>query len=360
MASAAADWLATAASIEALADLRLDGRLVRELQAQSGGPSAITFHLPGFKTYSSPELPSCSQAAWPAISVTGAECALNCDHCRAEILKPMRPATTPEALWQAASGLARRGVGGMLLTGGSNSRNEVVYEPYLPVIRRIKDAFPHFRIAAHTGLVDRHAAQGLAGSGVDVAMLDIIGAQDTVTRVYHLKRAVADFEASLAHLAATGMRVVPHVVIGLHYGRLLGEWRALEMIAPYAPAATVLVVAMPYYASPSRPFRVPESREVGGFFLDARGLLPGVPLLLGCARPAGKVKAEIDAYGVMAGLDGIAHPAEGTVELARKTGREARLSAGCCSVGSGELLESVFAGETPAVPMPLRRFAEGR
>jgi len=360
MASAAADGLATAVGIEALADLCLDEELVGKLHARSGVAAPITFYLPGFKTYSSPELPSCGQAAWPAISITGPECALNCDHCRAEILKPMRPATTPEALWQAASDLARWGVGGMLLTGGSNSRNEVVYEPYFSTIRRIKDAFPRFRIAAHTGLMNRRAAQGLAESGVDVAMLDIIGAQDTVNRVYHLKRAVADFEASLAHLTETGMRVVPHVVIGLHYGRLLGEWRALEMIAPYMPAATVLVVAMPYYASPSRSFRIPDSREVGGFFLDARGMLPGIPLLLGCARPAGRAKAEIDAYGVMAGLDGIAHPAEGAVELARKMGREVRLSAGCCSVGSGELLESVLADGAASVSMPLRRFAEGK
>jgi uncharacterized radical SAM superfamily protein len=240
----------------------------------------------------------------------------------------------------------------MLLTGGSNRRNEVVYAPYFDVIRRIKDTFPDFRIAAHTGLVDRGAARRLAESGIDVAMLDIIGAQDTLARVYHLKRPVADFEASLAHLAATGIRVVPHVVIGLHYGRLLGEWRALEMIAPYAPAAVVLVVAMPFYASAARPFRVPPGGEVGSFFLDARRSLPDIPLLLGCARPPGWAKAEIDAYGVMAGLDGIAHPAEGTVELARKLGREVRLSAGCCSMGSGELLADVLRGDGRGAAVP--------
>ncbi len=354
MTSMGDDWLGLARGIEGLEGVGLDAGLVRRFQSAGAALPPLTFHLPAFKHYSSPELPSCGGSAWPAVSITGAECALNCDHCRAEILKPMLPATTPEALWQTANRLAERGAGGMLLTGGSDRRNEVGYGPFLATLRRIKDRFPHFRIAAHAGLVDRSAARGLADSGVDIAMLDVIGAQDTLARVYHLKRPVADFEASLAHLAATGMRVVPHVVLGLHYGQLLGEWRALEMIAPCAPAAVVLVVVMPFYASPARPFAVPSGREVGHFFLDARRALPGIPLQLGCARPAGRAKAEIDAYGVMAGLGGIAHPAEGAVELARKIGRELRLSPGCCSLGAGEPLDAV-----PGRPFPVKVVAHG-
>lgn len=354
MASAAASWLELAQGVDALEGAALDAGLVRRFQSSGTPLPPLTCHLPGFKRYSSSELPSCGGSAWPAVSITGGVCALNCDHCRAEILKPMLPAVTPEALWRTASRLIEQGAGGMLLTGGSTRRNEVEYAPFLDTLRRIKDGAPHFRIAAHTGLLDRNGAQGLADAGVDIAMLDVIGAQDTVAQVYHLKRPVEDFEASLAHLVATGMRVVPHIVIGLHYGRLLGEWRALEMIAPYSPAAVVLVVVMPFYASSSRPFKAPSSAEVGHFFLNARQALPGIPLQLGCARPAGRAKAEIDIYGVMAGLDGIAHPTEGTVELARKIGRELRVSGACCSLGAGEPLEC-----PPGRPFPMKVVAHG-
>ncbi|MCK7582645.1 MAG: hypothetical protein MZV65_48495 [Chromatiales bacterium] len=173
-------------------------------------------------------------------------------------------------------------------------------------------------------------------SGLDVAMLDVIGAQDTVQQVYHLKRPVADFEASLAHLTATSLKVVPHIVIGLHYGRLLGEWNALEIVQRHAPSALVLVVIMPFYAPPQRPFAVPDSHEVGRFLIDAREALPDIPLLLGCARPAGRAKQEIDAYAVLAGLNGIAHPAEGMVELAARLGRELRVTPACCSIAVGD------------------------
>lgn len=335
------DWLGTVSRVEALEDVALDRELVRAMQGRfdalrGSRVGAINFYTPTFKSYASSEFASCGKSAWPAISITGGDCKLQCDHCKAKVLEPMIPATTPEALWRAVNAQIEAGAQGMLLTGGSNHRDEVEYEPFYPVVRRIKDTFPQFRIAIHTALVDRDAACRMEDSGLDVAMLDVIGAQDTVQQVYHLKRPVADFEASLAHLTATSLKVVPHIVIGLHYGRVLGEWNALEMVQRHRPAALVLVVIMPFYAPAHRPFVVPDSHEVGRFFMDAREALPDVPLLLGCARPAGRAKQEIDSYAVLAGLNGIAHPAEGMVELAARLGRELRVTPACCSIAIGD------------------------
>lgn len=314
-------------------ELGLNAALAERLLSAASAPSRpVRFHIPGFKAYASPELRVTAAPPWPAVSITGGCCVLQCDHCRARILEPMIPAPTPEALWRVVNEQLARGAAGMLLTGGSNRRNEVEYGPFLPVLRRIKDTFPGFRIAVHTALTDAAGARALEQAGVDVAMMDVIGAQDTVRQVYHLKRPVEDFERSLEALCATGMRVVPHIVLGLHYGRLLGEWRALEMVARHRPHALVLVAAMPFHAPASRPFATPDAEEVGRFFLDARRALPDRPLLLGCARPPGRVRMRIDAYAVLAGLDAIAHPAEGVVELARRLGREVRVAASCCSM----------------------------
>jgi uncharacterized radical SAM superfamily protein len=270
------------------------------------------------------------------VSITGGECKLQCDHCKAKILEPMLAATTPAALWRVANDAVAAGAKGMLLTGGSNHRDEVEYGPFLPTVRRVKDAFPEFRIAMHTALVDRDMARRIEAAGIDAAMLDVIGAQDTVSQVYHLRRPVADFERSLEALVETSLKVVPHIVIGLHYGRMLGEWAALEMVARHRPAALVLVVVMPFYAPSQRPFATPVPIEVGRFFLDARRALPETPILLGCARPGGRAKLEIDAYAVMAGLQGIAHPADGMVEFALALGRDVKVTPACCSIAVGE------------------------
>jgi uncharacterized radical SAM superfamily protein len=344
------DWLQTVAKIEALDEIPLDAALVERMSAQdSGATGRIDFYTPTFKFYATSEIAGCGKSLWPAVSITGAECQLACDHCKAKILEPMIPARTPEELWRVVNREIEGGAHGMLLTGGSNRRNEVEYGPFYPVVRRVKNSFPGFRIAVHTALVDADIAHRMEAAGFDCAMMDVIGAQDTISQVYHLKRGVSDFERSLECLTATSMKVVPHIVVGLHYGRLLGEWNALEIVARHRPDALVLVVAMPFYAPANRPFMTPDAREVGQFFLDARAALPELPLLLGCARPAGDVKTKIDAYAVMAGLNGIAHPADGIVELAARLQRDVRVSPACCSIAIGDGALALDAGTGLAV-----------
>jgi len=70
--------------------------------------------------------------------------------------------------------------------------------------------------------------------------------------------------------------------------------------------------------------------------MDARAALPDVPLLLGCARPPGRTKVEIDSYAVMAGLNGLAHPSDGMVELAVRLERDVRVTPACCSIAIGD------------------------
>ena len=334
-------WLAATRQIEALEDLALDPSLVAELEGQRHVPAPISFHVPGFKSCGLDSVAGCGKENWPAISITGGDCKLQCDHCKGKILAPMIPARTADDLWRVVNEKIALGASGMLLTGGSNHRNEVEYDPYYPTLRRIKEAFPRFRIALHTALVDKDTVQRMEDAGIDTAMMDVIGAQDTITQVYHLKRSVDDFERTLEYLTASRMQVVPHIVIGLHYGKMLGEWNALAMLQRHTPSAVVLVVAMPFYAPPQRPFATPDSRAVGHFFHEARQALPDIPLLLGCARPAGRAKLEIESYAIMAGLNGLAHPSEGMVELASSLGREMRISPTCCSIASEfEMLET--------------------
>jgi hypothetical protein len=335
------DWHDVVSNVEALEDLPLDRDLISALEQDWSGLAAgrvppVNFYTPTFKSFQTSEIKDCGKSAWPAVSITGGDCKLQCDHCKAKILEPMIPARSPEQLWRVVNEMIEDGAQGMLLTGGSNHRNEVEYDAYYSTVRRIKDEFPGFKIALHTALVTPDIARSMEQAGIDAAMMDVIGSQDTITQVYHLRRSVDDFEQTLENLVATDMKVVPHIVIGLHYGRLLGEWNALEMLSRHLPDAVVLVVVMPFYAPDSRPFEIPDSAAVGRFFMDARQALPETALLLGCARPPGIAKVQIDSYAVMAGLNGIAHPSDGTVELAARLGRRVKVTPACCSIAIGE------------------------
>jgi lipoyl synthase len=328
-------WLDTLRRIEALEDLPLDGNLVASLEAVARerplGP--LRFYTPTFRAYASEELKGCGKASFPAFSITGGACTLNCDHCQAKILEPMIPATNPAELDRKVRDLVMlRDLGGFLLSGGSNRRNEVPYERFYPTIEKLKRDFPKLRIAVHSALLDETRAKRMEGAGVDVAMMDVIGAQETIRDVYHLDRPVADFEATLSALTATTMEVVPHIVIGLHYGRLLGEENALNIISRYPIAALILVIVSPIYAPSDRPFATVGTGDVARIFVAARHLIQHSPVQLGCIRPAGRHKLTTDAYAVMAGFDGIAYPADGIVALARAIGRPVEQEHACCSV----------------------------
>ena len=266
----------------------------------------MRFSTPTFKEYESSELQSCGKNSFPAFSITAGGCALMCDHCEARILEPMIPAIKPEMLDSKVRALIEtEDLQGFLLSGGSNKRNEINYSKFYPVIENLKRDFPQLRIAIHTALTDRAGAREMEASGVDVAMLDIIGSEETIKQVYHLDRPVADFEETVAALCETSMQISPHIVIGLHYGRILGEENALDILSRYDTKALVLVVIMPFYAKPGT-FATPDAHEVGRIFLEARQRLPDRQVLLGCARPPGMHKRITDAYAVMAGLDGLA------------------------------------------------------
>lgn len=334
-------WLQRLAAIEALEDAPLDAALVAEFER--GAPVAATreirFSTPTFKAYSSCELEGCSKNSFPAFSVTAGGCALMCDHCQAKILEPMLPATSPEMLEGAVRDLvATQDLRGFLLSGGSNRNNEIRYERYYPVIERLKRDYPELKVAIHSALLGARRARAMADAGVDTAMMDVIGAQETIRDVYHLERPVADFEATLDALCATTMEVVPHIVIGLHYGRILGETAALDIVSRHRVHSLVLVVIMPFYARPGT-FATPHTSDVGRIFLEARSRIPDQQVLLGCARPPGMHRRVTDAYAVMAGLDGIAFPADGAVAVAQAIGRPAEQQHACCSIKAGRSIE---------------------
>lgn len=334
-------WHAALSRIEELEEAEFNSGLIADLEAAAESVLArpLRFSTPTFKEFSSTEIKGCSKNSFPAFSITAGGCALMCDHCQAKILEPMIPATSPEMLDRKVRDLIQlQDLKGFLLSGGSNRRNEVTYERFLPVVETLKRDFPGLKVAIHTALMDEARARRMAAAGVDTAMMDVIGDQETIREVYHLDRPVADFEATLAALCATEMEVVPHIVIGLHYGRILGEATALDIVSRHKVHALVLVVVMPFYAKPGT-FATPDPHAVGRIFLEARRRLPDRQVLLGCARPAGMHKRVTDAYAVMAGLDGIAFPADGTAAVARAIGRPFHQEHACCSIKVGGSLE---------------------
>jgi uncharacterized radical SAM superfamily protein len=227
--------------------------------------------------------------------------------------------------------LAKRGARGVLISGGSDKQGRVPLLHHIPDMIRIRRELG-LAIRAHVGLPDRETCEALAEVGIDGAMIDIIGHHDTIREVYHLDSTPDTYETALEHLARYNIPAVPHIILGLHFGRMLGEWRALEMIARHPPKILVLVILMPLNGTPMAITKPPSLDEIGKFFESARKALPTTPVMLGCARPLGQIKFDIDRLAIDAGLNGIAYPAEGIVEYARQKNLQPCFINACCGV----------------------------
>ncbi len=301
------------------------------------GDKKIYFFAPTIKRYQTDEWENRELPFFVPVSVTGSSCQLNCEHCRGRILEAMYHVEGPDNLLKLGRNLSGKGCRGLLISGGSNALGVVPLLEYVSCIKKLKEDL-NLKIVVHTGLVDEPLARGLRGAMVDAAMIDIIGANETVKEVCRLEATIEDYEDSLQWLEEYGVSVSPHVVIGLHYGRIMGEMKALEIISHYKVASLVLVVLNPLPGTPMKKIEGPSSNAVGRIFQNARRMFPEIPILLGCARPPGKESLQIEIQALEAGLNGIAYPSEEILRRAKESGLTARFSEYCCSL--------IFDGET--------------
>jgi uncharacterized radical SAM superfamily protein len=288
-------------------------------------------YAPGLKRWQTREWTPEKAHRFLPVSVTGTACALQCDHCQTKVLEGMITVSQDRTLFETAAELRERGTEGILVSGGSTLSGEVPLAPHLEDMKRVREELG-LKVIVHSGVVAPWLAEGLAEAGVDGVMLDVIGADETIRDVYHLDLVAADFERSIELLSARDLRIIPHIVLGLHYGEFVGEWRALEMIARYPVSTLILVVLTPLVGTPMAHLPPPPVAEVTEFFAEARQAMPTTPVNLGCGRPMGEVKVALDKAAVDHGLNGIAYPAEGIVDYAEASGLEPAFYEYCCSL----------------------------
>ena len=289
----------------------------------------IRFYAPSFIYYKTKRYRP-SPMAFPSISVTGSFCALKCRHCGGVILNTMYPATTPQQLLTLCKHLKNKGAAGVLISGGCKSDGSLPLDRFADAIAAIKRELNLITVV-HTGIITKECAQELKNARVDTALIDIIGSDETIREICHLDAKVADYNQSLANLSDTGIPLVPHVLVGLHYGKLKGELQALKMITKYNSSAVIVISFTPVYGTAMENTPPPQPIDIGRVILAARLMMPKTPLVLGCMRPTGKHRNETDTLAVKAGVNAIAFPAEVAITLAEQMGYQVAFSSLCCS-----------------------------
>ena len=294
-------------------------------------PDEISFHMPGLKLHNTSEVKG-SMTEFVSVSVTGSACALNCEHCQTKVLDGMVDLPASKlSLYETCANLANDGARGVLISGGSDLKGRVPLKEHMKDLKRIREELGMV-IRVHVGIPDEETCAALGDIDIDGAMLDIIGDRDTIRDVYHLDRSPDDYEKALELLEKYSVPAIPHIIIGHYFGEMKGEWNALEMIRRHALKSLVLVILMPISGTPMAGVTPPELSEIGNFFQTARLSMKQTPVMLGCAKPLGPIKYQIDKLAVEAGLNGIAYPADGIVSYSERIGLEPLYINACCGV----------------------------
>lgn len=305
--------------------------LSKYLERQFSGAEKrrICFYAPSFMYYKTRYYCSSSNK-FPTISVTGKGCALKCRHCGGVLLNTMYPATTPDALYELCSKLKEEGALGCLISGGCQPNGSVPLDRFINAIAKVKDELG-LTVFVHTGVVNFETAKALKNAGVDAALLDIIGSDGTIRDIYRLHMSTKDYRDSLRALDDAGIDFVPHVIVGLHYGKLEGEFNALRMISEYRPSALVIIAFMQIRRTEMATVKPPQPTDIARVTACARIMFPDIPLVLGCMRSRDVCRNDTEILTIKAGVDAIAYPTEEAIKFAKSQGFETSFSPLCCS-----------------------------
>ncbi len=242
---------------------------------------------------------------FPSISVTGGKCGLSCPHCQWKYLDGMTPAVSPEDLLEISQKLVDEGANGFLLSGGCDKEGRVPLEGYYTVLKEIEEN-TDLLMNVHTGLADDEMAHSLSRTGVDMVSYDILGSSETIDLVYGYDKTPGDYLDGYRKLKNSGLRVAPHITVGLHEGRLEGEFEALKMVSD----ADILVLNT---LIPSEFGVTVKTDDFLRVVDEARSVIEG-KVVIGCMRERGRYEMEIEA--LKRGVDGIVIPSRKTVDWA--------------------------------------------
>lgn len=262
------------------------------------------------------------------VSLTGAQCSLHCKHCNSYYLSHMLDGSGGK-LYSHASLLKEKGAEGILLSGGCAADGSVPTYEQSDVIQKIKRD-TKLKISAHTGIVDASQAHILSGY-LDMALVDVIGDDETIHNILGMNACVRDYEDSLRALSSAGIPLAPHIIVGLHNGKLRGECKALEIVRKFNPEVVVIVVFIPTKGTALEGIAPPRLEDVVRVITKAREMF-GVPLSLSCVRPGGRYRSMLDMYAILSGIDRIAVPTRNAYAISREIGLNiVEIRKMCCS-----------------------------
>jgi biotin synthase len=210
----------------------------------------------------------------------------------------------------------------------------------------LREASPDgVRLNCHAGLVSADEAAEIA-RWADIVSFDFVSDPRVIQEVYGLSRSPEDYIDTYMALS-NRVRTVPHICIGLaealetggslHSGNPDSEIGAVEALrglvdsgrAPLPPAL-VFIIFTPTRGTRFESKPPPSLALVGAVLARAREVFPDIPINLGCMRPTGDYRTQVDTLAIRCGVNLIVQPSAGAFDEARLQGLRVIETYECC------------------------------
>lgn len=260
---------------------------------------------------------------YPAISLTGKSCPLNCVHCMGTLLDNMVDCSTPEKLLSKLQEYEAQNMAGFFSPAGA-IEGRMPWDKFLPTLANLDTKL---FISAHGGMnVDKETAAALKDSAIKQVLVDVTVDEEAITNVFRLtdKKILTD---TVENLVKFGPKIAPHVIVGINHGKIKCEYESLDFLASLDNSSVIIVIIMPI----NKEFIAPPVDEVVDVFRHAKGLFKSVGL--GCAKPRGKYRHDLEQKLISEGLiDKLAVWSDKAIEAAKKSGKNIDYHHTCCSM----------------------------
>lgn len=267
--------------------------------------------------------------AFPSFSVTGNVCALNCNHCNHYYLEAMVATTTEDLLYSSAKKLADSGGTGFLLSGGSDITGKLPIYKFKDIVKKIKHDF-NLMINVHTGLLDPEDIIMLKEMNIDNVSFDMVGSDKTIKNVFGIDKTVEDYANSLKLLDQSGINYTPHIVIGIDWGKINGEYSAIDILKTMDNFKKVIfIVLIPTKHTAMEHVAPPKIEDIKNVFKYSKDNI-SKDHVLGCMRP--RYMTEIETAAIDYEFSGIVIPSKNTEKYALSRGYNIVRHNYCCSL----------------------------
>lgn len=258
-----------------------------------------------------------------ALSITGLQCELLCSHCKGRYLKGMIPVLSPRELYSKVLNLWRRGVRGILVSGGFTRYGCLPLTlEHLRAIRMLKED-TGIVVSVHPGLTSKHVVDSLWSSHVDFIDFEIPPSNRYLWEIRNLKQYCTEMYIELLSYTLDNYGrefIIPHIIVSSKASTHREELEVIRRICELKPVRIVILIEIPLHSK-----EVDISRVINAVKY-ARTIFSG-EIVLGCMRPHW-VKNVIDQTVITSNLiDRIAVPQK---QIIRRY--NLRVVYACCSI----------------------------